>query len=134
MSDQFIDHNYQEHKETGQLIPFDMIFLYNRATTFTLSLTNCAILCLQRSLKAQCIKPLNKALAMFLFILVWGLICIKSLFSFQMSTHSSKSAVSQVEISERHKFKYFSPLPYNLVDQFFFYMSVFVLFVHNTKF
>lgn len=87
MSDQFIDHNHREYKETGQFILFDIKFLHNRTVTFTVSPTNCLILCFQRS---QCIKPLTKTLIMLLCMLVCRFICIQSLFYFQMSPHSSK--------------------------------------------
>lgn len=45
-----------------------MKLLYNRTAAFNLSPTNCLILCFQRSLKAQCIKPLTKTLCMFLYL------------------------------------------------------------------
>lgn len=64
-------HNYQEHKENGQLIPFwDMKLLYNRTATFALFLQPIVwILCFQRSWTAQCKEPLTKTLVVFLHLL-----------------------------------------------------------------
>ena len=77
-----------------------MKLLYNRTATFTLSPTNCLILCFQRSCKAQCRKPLTKTLVEFLHLLADWFIS-KHSFLFKCSPH-----LSSVEISERHGFNF----------------------------
>lgn len=99
-----------------------MKLLYNRTATFTLSPTNCLILCFQRSLKAWGIKPLTKTLVTFLYLLA-GWFTSNHCFLFKCHSfptlpphsspprHSSQSAIAKVEILQRDKFKHFSPSP-----------------------